>query len=176
MNRAIIGALTLCLFAVTVAIAASGPKAGPEHKKMEAFVGTWTYVGEAKASPYGPAGKITGTDVYEMLYGGLFLQHRWDEKNPLGDLKGTEIWGYDPSKKGYTYTYITTLGEMGAGILNISGNTWNFASSGTTFEGKTAHARGSVTWAGTTSFTIKVDASADGTIFAPAFEGKWTKK
>ena len=67
MNRTIIGALTLGLFAVTVAIAASGPKAGPEHKKMEVFVGTWTYVGEAKASPYGPAGKITGTDVYERV-------------------------------------------------------------------------------------------------------------
>src|SRR5215470_8676306 len=35
-------------------------KPGPEHQKLSAFVGNWTFEGEAKASPMGPAGKVTG--------------------------------------------------------------------------------------------------------------------
>ena len=179
MNRSTIVALSfglLTAIGVTAYAATAANKPGPEQKKLEAFVGTWTYVGEAKDNPFGPAGKITGTDVYEMLPGGFFLQHRWEEKNPLGPVHGTEIWGYDPIKKAYTYNYFTSLGEMGSGTFTISGNTWNFAGSGITYEGKTAHGRASLIVAGSSAFTVKAEASPDGKKFAPAFEGKWTRK
>src|SRR5262245_60288603 len=130
MNRWNAGALVICLmFAVAAMLAqapSQGPKPGPENKKLEQFVGTWTYEGETKKSPFGPAGKITGTDVYEMLPGGFFLQHRWDEKNPLGSVKGLEIWGYDPLKKVYTYNNFTSLGEIGSGTFTFNGNTFNY--------------------------------------------------
>src|SRR5262245_46538576 len=93
----------LLLIAVyALAQAPAVPKPGPEHKKFDAFVGTWSYEGEAKKTVFGPAGKVTGTDVFEMLPGGFYIQHHYDEKNPLANMKGTEIWAYDPIKRVYT--------------------------------------------------------------------------
>jgi len=178
MNRSVAIVLILCASITAVLFAqapAQMPKPGADHKKLEAFVGSWTYEGEAKKNPFGPAGKITGTDVYEMLPGGFFLQHRWDEKNPLGNVKGTEIWGYNPLKKTYTYNYFSSLGEMGSGGITSMGNTWSFQGSGTTYDGKTASARGTLIFASPTSLMVKVEASPDGKTFTPAFEGKWTK-
>ena len=157
--------------------APSAQKPGPEQKKFEAFVGTWSYVGEARQNPYGPAGKITGTDVYEMLPGGFFLTHHWDERNPIGNLKGVETWGYDSEKKSYAYNYYTSFGEMGSGAIAITGNTWKFTSSGITFDGKRASSRCTASFASAASFTIKCDASADGKTWATdVFQGTWTKK
>jgi hypothetical protein len=177
MKRITSFAITLCLIAIVVLAQApiQPPKPGPEHKKLEAFLGTWTYEGEAKESVVGPAGKISGTDVYEMLPGGFFLQHHWDEKNPLGNVKGTEIWGYDPIRKTYTYNFFSSLGEMGSGTFKIKGDTWTFAGTGVTYDGKRARGRGTVTFAGPTSFNIKGEASSDGKTWTPSFEGKWTK-
>jgi hypothetical protein len=152
------------------------PKPGPEHKKLEAFLGPWTYEGEAKQSPFGPAGKVSGTDVYESGPGGFSLQHHWDEKNPIGGVKGMEMWAYDPSKKTYVCNGVSSAGEMWSCTLNVTGSVWSWLQSGITFEGKTAWSRGTYTFAGPNVFTIKVDASTDGKTWAPAFEGKWTKK
>jgi len=177
--RGLLVTLVLCAFAGSVAHAQapSAQKPGPQQKKLEAFVGTWTYAGEAKQNPYGPAGKITGTDVYEMLPGGFFLTHHWDEQNPIGSLKGIETWGYDSLKKSYAYNYYTSFGEMGSGTIAVTGNAWKFTSSGITFDGKRAWSRCTATFASATSFTVKCDASADGKTWAPdIFEATWTKK
>ena len=177
MNRLSILSVCLCLFVTVTAIGQAPtplPKPGPEHKRLESFVGTWTYEGEAKKNAFGPAGKITGTDVFEMLPGGFAVIHRWDEKNPLGSLKGTEIWAYDPIKKTYTMNYFTNLGEVGSGTFTINGNTVTATSSGITYEGKMGYGRGTWTLSPTT-ITVKWDASSDGKTFAPSFEGRWTK-
>jgi len=152
-------------------------KPGAEQKKLEAFVGTWTYEGESKANPFSPAGKVTGTDIYEMLPGGFFVTHHWDEKNPIGSVKGVETWGYDPSKKAYAYNYYTSVGEMGSGTIAVSGNTWTFSSSGVAFDGKRAWSKCTTTIVSPTSLTVSCDASIDGKTWSPGvFTGKWTKK
>jgi uncharacterized protein DUF1579 len=152
-------------------------KPGAEQKKLEAFVGTWTYAGEAKDNPYGPAGKVTGTDVYEMLPGGFFLTHHWDEQNPLGSLKGVETWGYDPAKKAYALNYYTSFGEMGSGALTVAADTWRSTSSGIVFDGKRAWSRCTTTFASAGVFTIKCDTSSDGKTWAgDMFQATWTKK
>jgi uncharacterized protein DUF1579 len=168
----------LCLL---VAVAAVGqappttPKPGPEHKKMEAFVGKWTYEGEAKKTVFGPAGKVSGTDTFEMLPGGLYIQHHYDEKNPLGAMKGTEIWAYDPVRKVYTNSYFNSTGEFGSGTCTVNGNTWTFTGSAVTYEGKTASWRYTMNLTTPTSFTVKSEASTDGKTYVVGFEGKWTK-
>jgi hypothetical protein len=151
-------------------------KPGPNQQKFAAFVGTWTYEGDAKASVFGPAGKITGTDVFELLPGGFFVQHRWDEKNPLGNVKGTEIWGYDALKKQYMFTYFSSVGEMGSGPMTVAGNVWSTTSTGVSYDGKPTFGRCTGTLTGTTMLVWKCDASADGKVWAASFEGRWTKK
>jgi hypothetical protein len=173
------GSIVVCVFVVLCSIVAQAqapqvPKPGAEHKKLEVFLGTWTYEGEAKKSVFGPAGKVTGTETFESL-GGFFLQDRWDEKNPLGPLKGLQMWGYDPMKKTYTYNYFTTFGEIGSGTVTVSGNTWTWTGSGISYEGKPAYGRGSLTFSGATTYTVKSEASSDGKAWIPSFEGKWTK-
>ena len=177
MSRSYLSATAFVLTAVVLAFAATptAPKPGPEHKKMEAFVGKWTYTGEAKQSPFGPAGKVSGTDVYAMIADGFFLQHHWEEKNPLGNIKGTEIWGYDPIKKAYTYNYFTSAGEMGSGTIVIEGNKWSFIGSGITYEGKTAYGKFVMTLAAPTTIKVRAEASSDGKTYALGFEGTWTK-
>ena len=151
------------------------PKSGPEHKKMEALVGTWTYEGDAKKSAFGPPGRVSGTDVFEMLPGGLYIQHHYDEKNPLGNMKGTEIWAYDPVKKVYTNSYFNSTGEFGSGTGTLSGNTWIFTGSAVTYDAKTAYWRYTINVTSPTSFTGKGEASSDGKTYVLGFEGKWTK-
>src|SRR5262249_4389817 len=119
--------------------------------------------------------KVTGTDVFEMMPGGFAIQHHWDEKNPLGAVKGTEIWAYDAMKKTYTFNYFTSLGESGSGTMSVTGNTWSFTGSGVSFDGKPGYGRCTDVLSGST-FTAKCDASTDGKTWAPSFEGKWTKK
>jgi Protein of unknown function (DUF1579) len=157
--------------------APSPQKPGAEQKKLEGFVGTWAYEGESKQSPFSPAGKVIGTDVFEMLPGGFFLTHHWDEKNPIGSVKGVEIWAYDAVKKSYTFNYYTSVGEMGSGPITVSGNAWTSSTAGVTFDGKQAWSRCVTTFAGAMTFTMKCDASTDGkTWSADVFHGKWTKK
>ena len=86
-----------------------------------------------------------------------------------------EVWGYDPIKKTYTYNYFSSIGEMGSGTMTIGGNTWTFAGSGISYDGKAGRGRCALTLTGPTSFTSKCDASADGNTWAPSFEDKWTK-
>lgn len=164
----------VCVLVVTAAAQAPTPKPGPEQKRLAVFVGNWTYEGEAKPGPAGPGGKVTGTDRSQML-GGFFIDRRWEEKGPMGDLKGVHIFGYDPVKKTYITSGFDSAGGFDSGTIVVSGNTWTFSSAGVS-GGKPMHSRCPVTFAaGNMSFSVKCEASTDGKNWTPSFEGKWTK-
>ena len=50
------------------------PKPGPEHKKLEYFLGTWKTEGEIKANEFVPAGKFVTTETYTLGPGGFYLE------------------------------------------------------------------------------------------------------
>ena len=58
------------------------PKPGPEHKKLEYFLGTWKTEGEIKANPYMPAGKSVITEIYTLGPGGFFVECRTEGQMP----------------------------------------------------------------------------------------------
>lgn len=60
--------------------------AGPEHKRLEVFVGKWNQEGRAYDSPFGSAADISAVETFEWLTGGLFLVHRLE-----GQLGGVPI-------------------------------------------------------------------------------------
>ena len=65
---------TVCAMVVPAIVGAqvTVAKPGTEISKLASqLVGTWTYEGASKANPYSPAGKVTGTDVYELGPGGF---------------------------------------------------------------------------------------------------------
>src|SRR5688572_14599537 len=86
------------------------PKPGPEHQRLAAFVGNWTFEGEMKPGPMGPGGKMTGTDRIDWVPGNFFIQRLYQGKSPIGEMQGLEILGYDAAKKVYTFNSFDNMG------------------------------------------------------------------
>ena len=169
-------------FAVVVAVVSMGagvvvaqkqdmPKPGPEHQRLGAFIGNWTFEGELKPGPMGSGGKMTGTDRIEWTPGNFFLQRSYQGKSPMGEMQGIEILAYDGAKKIYTYNAFDNLGMMASGTMSLKGSTWT--TTGTMTLGATTMgdrcslefgARGS-------TLTIKCDISTDGKTWTPTFDG-----
>ena len=62
------------------------PKPGPEHKKLEYFVGKWTVESEIKPNEFVRAGKTFGTVTDTLGPGGFYVEHR--AEGDLGTLLG----------------------------------------------------------------------------------------
>jgi hypothetical protein len=175
MKRFAIVVLAMLTFTGVAAQQPQMPKPGPEHQRLAAFVGTWTFEGEMKPGPMGPGGKMTGTDRIQWLPGNFFVERRFEGRGPMGEIKGLEIMGYDSTKKAHTYRYFDNMGMTGSGTFTIKGDTWTAAGT-SDMAGTTIHDRCDLTFgAGATTLAIKCDTSTDGKKWTPAFEGKATK-
>src|SRR5579864_9342339 len=102
-------AMTLTAMIVVAAAAVAQmemSKPGPEHKKMDVFVGSWTLDGDMKPGPMGPGGKMTETEKCEWMEGGFFLVCHADYKSSMGNGTGMSVMGYSSDDKAYTYREI----------------------------------------------------------------------
>jgi hypothetical protein len=111
------------------------PKPDPALKRLDAFVGKWNTQGQIKESPFGPAGKIIGTDTYEWLSGGFFLIHRVNVR--MGDQRNEsiEIIGYDASSKTYPMHSFDSQGNSIVMRASVVGDTWTFTGESMRFTG-----------------------------------------
>ena len=172
--------LTASIFGVTLWVASIGaqapamPKPGPEHQRLSAFVGTWTFDGELKPGPMGKGGKMTGTDRIQWMPGNFFLERRFDGTGPMGPMSGIEILGYDPAKKLYTFNIFDSTGASAAGTATVKGDTWSFTGTGS-MGGKTMQDRCTLTFANPTTLKIACEMSGDGKSWGPTFAGTATK-
>ena len=166
-----------CLLAAVTALVAHAqtapPKPGPEHAQLGVFLGKWTFEGQAQASPYGPAGKLSSTDTYEWLPGGFFMNHQWDVHQGGVDFKGLEILGYDARGKSYTSRFFDSLGNSGAVKGSVQGNTWTWTAE-SEVAGKPLKERGTSTVNGDV-MTSKWEYSTDGTTWKTNYESKGTR-
>ena len=179
MRRTLLRPLGFALATVLgVSVAhAQAPKPGPEQKKLEVALGSWTYEGDAKASVFGPAGKWTGVERFQWLPGGFFLQMNREAKGPAGAVQHSIIYGYDPVGKRHTGQFFDfTGGNSASATIVIAGNTWNWSAAGYTGDGKAFQERCAVTFAtGGGSYTVKCEVATDGKTWSPSFESKATK-
>lgn len=149
------------------------PKPGPEHKKLDYFVGKWTMESDVKASPFGPAGKNTGTSTVESGPGGFTIVLHDDVKTTMGPMKAVGIIGYDPTAKSYTYYGADSMGMMMSGKGTATGNTWNWTTE-SKMGGKTM--KGKLTMVTSpTSYTFKFEMADDKGVYSTIEEGKATK-
>jgi hypothetical protein len=175
MKRILIAAAAVAVSTVVVGLAQAPPKPGPEHQRLAAFVGNWTFSGEMKPGPMGPGGKMTGTDRISWLPGGFFIERRVTGKSPMGEMIGLEVMGYDSVKKTYTYNFFDNMGTMGGGTLTVTGSTWT-ATGTASSSGQVMQERCALTFgAGNTTLTVKCEMSMDGKTYAPFIEGTATK-
>ena len=86
-----IGAVYVGCLSAHVQAADPPTKPGPEQKKMEMGVGKWKIEGVVGESPFGPAGKVTGSEEDRMILGGFFLESRGQVTGPDGEMSRLEI-------------------------------------------------------------------------------------
>ena len=138
------------LFAVFVhAQVADRPKVGPEQKKLEVFVGDWTYEGSVSETPLGPGGKFAGKVTFRMILDGLFLESRAEDKGVYGGkeivFKGLTIQWFDPVKKAYLNHSYDNDSFVNNSVMTVTGNTWNSTGAQTDSKGKTYKTKHSTT-------------------------------
>lgn len=154
---------------------AQQPKPGPEVQKLAYYLGTWKGEGEAKAGPFGPAGKLSSTTTCDWFAGGFHLVCRGEEKGPTGTRTFLNIRGYDEKAKAYTEYGISSLGDTeyqtGGSIV---GNKKTFAFD-TDAGGKPIKLRYTEVQVSPTLFTYQAEASIDGGPWTVIAEGKVTK-
>ncbi len=164
------------LLVAAVAQMASTP--GPEVKKLDYFVGTWTMDGTVAQGPWGPGGKFSSTIANEWMAGNFFLVGHSDFKMPPeigGEGKSTSFKGYDTNENVYTFAEFNSQGRREVSKGSLSGDTWMWNSS-QVYAGQDIKQRMTIKMLSPTSYTLKFELSMDGTNWMTFMDGKATKK
>ena len=164
------------MFAVQAPVAlGEEPRPGPEIGKLAYYLGSWRGEGEAKAGPFGPAGKLSSTTNCEWFDGGFHLVCRGEEHGPSGKRTFLNIRAYDEKTQAYTEYGISSLGdtEYNTGGT-IVGNKKTFAFD-VNIEGKPVKLRYVEVQVSPTLFTYEAAASTDGGPWTVIAEGKVTR-
>ena len=176
MRIGTLGLLALFLAASTALAQppAGPPKPGPEHKRLSYFEGKWTAEGEQKANPFGAAGKFTSKDTCDWVLDGFFLKCTSEGKDPVGEMKGIGLMGYDAENKVYTYYGADSRGMGGPGEGTVKGKVWTFTSS-MKVKGKVINSRYVATEVSPTEYTFKWEMADEKGNWTTLAEGKETK-
>ncbi len=127
----VVAAGLVVLFVRAAAQAPAPPKPGPEVQKLQYFVGQWKFDGDNKESPFGPAGKFSGTETCEWFAGGFQVICRGETTAPTGKATTLSIVAYDQETKEYTYYGIDSTGFSALARGTVKGDTWTYTWSGT---------------------------------------------
>jgi hypothetical protein len=92
---------------------------GPEHKKLEAMVGTWDTAAKMWMDPSAPPQESKGVAENKMALGGRFLEQNFEGTMMNQPFTGKGYTGYDLYKKQYVSTW---MDSMGTAIMNATGN------------------------------------------------------
>jgi hypothetical protein len=171
---AVIGVAFFMASGLVLAQADKMPKPGPEQKNIGYFAGTWKNEGEMKPSPFGPGGKMSGTDTCTWFAGGFHLVCKSEGKGPMGPVKGMGVIGYNSEDKVYTYYGMdsTSMGGLSKGTKD--GNTWTFTSEDK-MGGKLIKSRYTIVEDSPTNYNFKWEVSEDGSTWNAVMMGKETK-
>jgi len=160
---------------IGVSVQSQAPQPGAEAKKLAMFVGNWQYEGTAKASPLGPAAKVSGRQTVRLVGGGFAVEWTGEESGVLGTGKFGEIDVYDAALKANRYLGFQDDGSTWQGTSSFSGNVVKFSGTQST-KGTSYQVRGTMTFAADgKSFAQQVEISTDGKTWAPWMELKVTR-
>jgi hypothetical protein len=168
--------LAAAFLLATAAIAQMGPpKPGPELKKLDVFVGSWTLDGNMKPSTMGPGGAISENEKCEWMDGGFYLVCNSEYKSTIGNGVGLAVMGYSPDDKAYTYREFNSFGEFEDSKGSVAGDTWTWIAD-EKMGGMTMKGRFTMKIISPTSYTFMFEMSQDGTKWTTVMDGKATKK
>ena len=163
----LVSGLVALLSATALQAQTSAPKPGPEHQKLNIWVGDWTHESEVQATPAGPAGKYTGKMTVRPILGGFFVEWHIEETGPAGSNQYVEVDGYDGLNRTYVWSGFGSDGSIHSATYSIDGTTVKY--SGTVLlKDKQYKIRGTVVFsADFSSWTEKRELSADGRTWMP---------
>lgn len=179
--RSTLSTLVMCVATLVGAVAApaqppQASKPGPEHKRLDYFVGKWAHTGELKPGPMGPGGKMSWIDTCEWFEGGFAVVCRSEGKGPMGPMKGIGILGYSPEEKVYTYFGAdnSPMAMTSVPKGTVQGDTWTYHDEGM-MGGQKVKTRVTIKQVSPTeqAFTMEMQ-GADGK-WMPMMESKGTK-
>jgi hypothetical protein len=104
--------------AATATAQAQEAKPGPELKKLDIWVGDWTWEDQSKDSETGEEQTTKGTGQYSRM--GEFF-YVWQSKGEQGSF--TAFYGYDPIKKAYFTHGFNSDGWRGTATLTFGDKT-----------------------------------------------------
>jgi hypothetical protein len=168
---------TLVLFTAS-AWAQMAPKPGPEVKKLDYFVGSWTVDGTIGPGPWGSGGKFSSTDTSEWMPGNFFVEGRSDFKMPPeigGDGKAIAFMGYDTDANLYTYDEFNSQGRHETSKGTVSGDIWTWTTT-QNYGGQEVKQKMTMKVLSPASYTVKFEISLDGTTWMTFMDAKATKK
>jgi hypothetical protein len=168
--------LVAVILATTAAVSQTQPpKPGPELKRLDIFVGSWTLDGTMKPGSMGPGGTMTESEKCEWMEGGFYLVCHSDYKSSMGNGVGLSVMGYSTDDKAYTYREFNSFGEFDDSKGLVDGDTWSWTSD-EKMGGMTMKGRFTMKMTSATSYTFTFDMSQDGTKWETVMEGKANKK
>jgi hypothetical protein len=167
-------AATLMLAAVAMA-QTEPPKPGPELKKLDVFVGSWSLDGNMKPGAMGPGGTMTESEKCEWMQGDFYLVCHSDYKSSMGNGVGLSVMGYSADDKAYTYREFNSFGEFDDSRGTVDGDTWTWTSD-EKMGGATMKGRFTMKMTSATSYSFTFDMSQDGTKWSTVMDGKASKK
>src|SRR5262249_33354731 len=113
--------------ALLKALAEAG-KPGPEHRKLEPFVGDWTFTLKVWTDPGQPPAELKGTIERKWIMGGRFVQETLKGECDGKTVEGMGLLGYHKSHKKFTTVRVCGLcGTISNGLSTCD-------TSGTKFE------------------------------------------
>jgi hypothetical protein len=138
-------------------------------------VGKWTNESEMKASPLGPAGKMTGKDNCEAFAGGFHVVCRSESTGPMGSMKGLGLLGYSAEDKAYTYMGIDSMGTNDVAKGTMTGaDTWVYNSEAK-MGGKVMKSRYTIKKIDADSYSFSWDMADESGAWKNVMEGKSTR-
>jgi ribosomal protein L33 len=153
-TRSSVAAILICGFTSLLHAQAppAPPKPGPEHKKLEYFVGKWTVESEIKANKYMPAGKSVSTETCTLGPGGFYTESLAEGQVPTR----LAIMAYDSHAKVYTSYYASSVGLVGVGTGTVEGDTWTWMVEDK-YAGKAVKGRTTITISSASQYTEKYE-------------------
>jgi hypothetical protein len=133
--------LTGCMPKMTVEEMKKQIPARPvELDRLDAFVGKWTYTGEARTPMLDEPLQTSGTG--ETRWDGdkwFTVSHDVMTMEPLGEMKSLSTWTYDVKSKKYRSTWVDSMGMtgMGVGTYDEDSKTWKMKATAHGPHGKT---------------------------------------
>ena len=178
IRRTVLALVGVC-FAASVALAdqhTEMPKPGPETKKLDAFAGKWKTEATMQPGPWGPGGKMSGTQDCTWFDGGWQLVCRESSEGAMGKMKSEAVLGWNNEEKVYKYMGFDSMGMMGTATGTNTGTTWAWSGEDK-MGGKIIKSKYTITMPTPTTQTFKWEVSDDGgKTWKTAAEGKGTKQ